>query len=817
MPIDRTLFEELVRRHHATAFQTARRLVRTDADAQDVTQQVFLRVLQGQAKLPQDAADAGPSLRWLAARLALNHLRAARRRRAHEEEYRTMTKPEPNHSPIDGEDELRAVQHALRELPDEVRVPLVLRFQDGMTLAAVADVLGCAESTAHERVRRGLGALRTWLQRLGFAVAAVDLESELATGSAAARVPVGLESALLGLSVPFAVGAGVKIAAGAVFAVALVAGAAWLANGHARDGANLAEPAARVASAVSAPPDSLAPESALETARTVVDRTPVPTTGIDAMAPVPGDRSAHAPARLTGRVIDAESGFAIAGATIEAGSEERRGKLARFAVEATSDRSGAFELELPVAHEGGQAYRVRVVLRDHVPFHSERLVARAGAQMASMRCALRGFAEDVAGPWEIEVVVTDVHGTAVPRAIVKVLRRRRQLGPNEDHPQEAGGRADELGRVVLRGDRLGEKILRVHAFGSEFAPAELDLSIADAGPHRRHVTLAIGATISGSLVAVVDGAPVADTWVEAHAAGDTVAMARTDGAGRFVLRGLPGGAHDLTAQVVEWSPFRRVGVLAGASGVVIRLKRGDDARAHGEYLGEIHGRIVDAVSGEPVPVDPGAVRTLWLRPGAAADPRRLPGQLAPPPVQTMQREVITPAVDGRLVLRRPAPAAEFHEVGLAEGRYVVAVWSPSHAAAFAGPFEVGPGRMATGVEVRLFSGTEVVGTVRDAGGAPVEGASVWVAGTGAEADRLREQVATALRETRGSTAARHDDGARTGADGSFSLPHVPPDYELRVHVAHATAGDAGSQPFVLRPGAREQVIEIVLPGVTDRR
>ena len=40
------------------------------------------------------------------------------------------------------------------------RVPLVLRFHEGLTLAAVATAMGCAESTAHARVRRGLDLLR---------------------------------------------------------------------------------------------------------------------------------------------------------------------------------------------------------------------------------------------------------------------------------------------------------------------------------------------------------------------------------------------------------------------------------------------------------------------------------------------------------------------------------------------------------------------------------------------------------------------------------------------------------------------------------
>ena len=82
-------FEELVRRHHALVYRTAWRLVRDDADAQDVAQEVFLRL----ARSPRDRAPLADArspeavLRWLAVRGALEHLRDARHRRDREEDY----------------------------------------------------------------------------------------------------------------------------------------------------------------------------------------------------------------------------------------------------------------------------------------------------------------------------------------------------------------------------------------------------------------------------------------------------------------------------------------------------------------------------------------------------------------------------------------------------------------------------------------------------------------------------------------------------------------------------------------------------------
>ena len=90
MSMRREEFERLVRAHHAAVFRTAQRVLRSDADAADVAQQVFLDLWRrGSRGLTTDAASEG-RLRWLAGRMALNALRAARRRRHHEEETAKM-------------------------------------------------------------------------------------------------------------------------------------------------------------------------------------------------------------------------------------------------------------------------------------------------------------------------------------------------------------------------------------------------------------------------------------------------------------------------------------------------------------------------------------------------------------------------------------------------------------------------------------------------------------------------------------------------------------------------------------------------------
>ena len=80
------------------------------------------------------------------------------------------------------DDEHAVVCRTVAELPDAERVPLVLRFRDGPTLAAAAMAMGCAESTVDARVRRGLDLLRGRRAQRGFA-GAVALLREILAGT----------------------------------------------------------------------------------------------------------------------------------------------------------------------------------------------------------------------------------------------------------------------------------------------------------------------------------------------------------------------------------------------------------------------------------------------------------------------------------------------------------------------------------------------------------------------------------------------------------------------------------------------------------
>ena len=143
--MSRTSFEQLVSEHHAAVFRCVRRLCGDDTAAADVSQEVFLRVLQGKANLAA-ARDPRAVLCWLGARLRANAVRADRRRRHHEEnamhhDHLTSADPLAPVELAERAETARFVAAAVDELPDELRLPLLLRCQDELTLAQIAGFL----------------------------------------------------------------------------------------------------------------------------------------------------------------------------------------------------------------------------------------------------------------------------------------------------------------------------------------------------------------------------------------------------------------------------------------------------------------------------------------------------------------------------------------------------------------------------------------------------------------------------------------------------------------------------------------------------
>jgi RNA polymerase sigma-70 factor (ECF subfamily) len=132
--------EELVRSHWRRVYGFCYRFTGKDSDAQDLTQEVFVRVFR------ESAGD--PFLVWLT-RLTRDLLI---------EHYR-RTRDDP--APDAGE----PFQSALGRLSPELREAVILRDLQAMGYAEIADVLGTPEVTVKSRLSNGRAELGRFLRR----------------------------------------------------------------------------------------------------------------------------------------------------------------------------------------------------------------------------------------------------------------------------------------------------------------------------------------------------------------------------------------------------------------------------------------------------------------------------------------------------------------------------------------------------------------------------------------------------------------------------------------------------------------------------
>jgi RNA polymerase sigma-70 factor (ECF subfamily) len=160
---------ELYERHHGRVFNTAYRVLGSSADAQDVTQDVFLHVADRIGSFRGDA-----SLTSWVYRVTVNLAIDARRRKARRPALHTKPESEaevgerrPGVSQPPGEPSAAVerseadarVRDALERLSPKLRAVVVLRYLEGLSYEDLADVLQLSMGTVKSRLSRAHAAL----------------------------------------------------------------------------------------------------------------------------------------------------------------------------------------------------------------------------------------------------------------------------------------------------------------------------------------------------------------------------------------------------------------------------------------------------------------------------------------------------------------------------------------------------------------------------------------------------------------------------------------------------------------------------------
>lgn len=160
---DGDALRELYDAHARAVYSLAIRILRSQSDAEDVVQEVFVQAWRSAARYDATRATAVGWLLMLAKSRAIDRLRSRHARPELSDEANAPEPADTGAAPdiqvVRGEQATR-VKAALDQLPLLQRTALELAYYEGLTHAEIADHLEQPLGTAKTRIRQGLLKLR---------------------------------------------------------------------------------------------------------------------------------------------------------------------------------------------------------------------------------------------------------------------------------------------------------------------------------------------------------------------------------------------------------------------------------------------------------------------------------------------------------------------------------------------------------------------------------------------------------------------------------------------------------------------------------
>jgi RNA polymerase sigma-70 factor (ECF subfamily) len=162
---DDAAMAEIVRRHRGPVLAFARRLVGDSARAEEIAQEVFLRLWERSTTFDTTRGTLRAFLLAITHGRALDVVRsdAARRGREDRDVVRTPVAEHSVENKIVAQTVAEAVRAALLHLPETERRAVELAYYEGHSYRTVARMLGEPEGTTKTRIRSGLARLRAVL------------------------------------------------------------------------------------------------------------------------------------------------------------------------------------------------------------------------------------------------------------------------------------------------------------------------------------------------------------------------------------------------------------------------------------------------------------------------------------------------------------------------------------------------------------------------------------------------------------------------------------------------------------------------------
>jgi RNA polymerase sigma-70 factor (ECF subfamily) len=168
---DQAAWEDIVRLYRRKVFNIAYKFVGRHDEAEDLTQDVFLKLFRSLGTFDR-RANFSTWLISVSRNLCIDHYRSARRERElvnHDVDVVTLGRPTGGDAPyamLERRDRVAILRAALDKLTASLRSAIVLRDIQELSYQEIAERLGVPEGTVKSRINRGRTELARQLARL---------------------------------------------------------------------------------------------------------------------------------------------------------------------------------------------------------------------------------------------------------------------------------------------------------------------------------------------------------------------------------------------------------------------------------------------------------------------------------------------------------------------------------------------------------------------------------------------------------------------------------------------------------------------------
>jgi RNA polymerase sigma-70 factor (ECF subfamily) len=170
---DETAWEELVQLNTRKVYGLCYRFTGSSSEAQDLTQEVFLRIFRTLATFRSTEGSFGTWLARVTRNLLIDHYRRTRQERVTDsieeqlpmlEEAGAAASARPDHA-VAGREASELLQATLQKLSPDLREAVILRDLQEMEYREIAQVLEIPEGTVKSRINRGRAELGRLLRK----------------------------------------------------------------------------------------------------------------------------------------------------------------------------------------------------------------------------------------------------------------------------------------------------------------------------------------------------------------------------------------------------------------------------------------------------------------------------------------------------------------------------------------------------------------------------------------------------------------------------------------------------------------------------